>query len=456
MKVTLMVFAFIYTCSMVNSRILFIAVKGDETSFRPNYLIGQKQLFLNPLHVGHVAPTSNSDRRPDCFDNGSPCAYDQDGKYLESQAKFTNIRKPSDTIPSRRQQQLVPAVSNTSTSTNTTIYRPIFAYRTANQKFNMTRAAVSNLVPHTEFLGFLRISKTASTSVLNLLGHTNGALSSANTFIAKQHYSKRRSGLQECIFAQSNNASDHSEHWKTETFHHGCPHPSYKFLKKHWLRSLPFLNEADGPAADVAGGGGGAHSYYLHPFTMIRDPFDRMVSFFYYMQWSYPDWTTTDAQDKLILADDFVGWMETVHKEGGTDIVAVPYQFEALDDDLDTAIDLITGEDPEVLVLLTACTNSSIQLLAEKKPKFFSSETVARFLKSPEASANKRRKKDAAKWDMTLMRRRHKKVFSKDWDFYAAALLQFRGELLSSMLSRSEVDSCIQKLDEIYEEIKIV
>jgi hypothetical protein len=47
-------------------------------------------------------------------------------------------------------------------------------------------------------------------------------------------------------------------------------------------------------------------------------------------------------------------------------------------------------------------------------------------------------------------------VFSKDWDFYAAALLQFRGELLSSMLSRSEVDSCIQKLDEIYEEIKIV
>ena len=123
---------------MVNSRILFIAVKGDETSFRPNYLIGQKQLFLNPLHVGHVAPTSNSDRRPDCFDNGSPCAYDQVGKYLESQAKFTNIRKPSDTIPSRRQQQLVPAVSNTSTSTNTTIYRPIFAYRTANQKFNMT------------------------------------------------------------------------------------------------------------------------------------------------------------------------------------------------------------------------------------------------------------------------------------------------------------------------------
>jgi len=174
------------------------------------------------------------------------------------------------------------------------------------------------------------------------------------------------------------------------------------------------------------------------------------------MQWAYPHWTTTDAQDKLILADDFVGWMETLHKEGDSGIAAVPYQFEALDDDLDTAIDLITGEDPEVLVLITACTNSSIRLLAEKKPQFFSSETVARFLESPKVSANKRRKKDSAKWDMTLMRRRHKTMFSKDWDFYAAALLQFRGELLSSRLSRSEVDSCTQKLDEIYQEIRSV
>ena len=240
----------------------------------------------------------------------------------------------------RQEQQLV--IPATVSIRVVEVHRPIFAYRTANEGFNMTRAAISNLVPRTEFLGFLRISKTASTSVMNLLRHTNGTLSSANAFIAKQHYSKKRSGLQECIFAPSNNASNYSEHWKTKTFHHDCPHPSYKFLKRHWLRSLPFLNEADGPAADVAGGGG-AHSYYFHPFTMIRDPFDRMVSFFYYMQWAYPHWTTTDAQDKLILADDFVGWMETLHKEGDSGMLGVPYQFEALDDDLDTAINLSTG-----------------------------------------------------------------------------------------------------------------
>ena len=109
MKVTLMVFASIYTCStmVVYSRILFIAVKGNETSFRSdNYLISvQKHYFLHPLGhdaVAAAAPTSNSDRRPDCFDNGSPCAYDQVGKYLESQAKFTIIHKPSDAIPSHR------------------------------------------------------------------------------------------------------------------------------------------------------------------------------------------------------------------------------------------------------------------------------------------------------------------------------------------------------------------
>ena len=92
---------------VVYSRILFIAVKGNETSFRSdNYLISvQKHYFLHPLGhdaVAAAAPTSNSDRRPDCFDNGSPCAYDQVGKYLESQAKFTIIHKPSDAIPSHR------------------------------------------------------------------------------------------------------------------------------------------------------------------------------------------------------------------------------------------------------------------------------------------------------------------------------------------------------------------
>ena len=177
----------------------------------------------------------------------------------------------------RRQQQIIPAVSFKVEETVSIELvekrinpRPLFAYRrTANEGFNMTRAAVSNLVPaHTEFLGFLRISKTASTSVMNLLGlghgngSKNGRLSSANTFIAKQHYSKKRSGLNECIFAPSNNASKYSEHWKTKTFNHGCPHPRYKALKMSWLRSLPFLNEADDD--------GGAHSYYFHPFTMIH------------------------------------------------------------------------------------------------------------------------------------------------------------------------------------------
>ena len=83
-----------------------------------------------------------------------------------------------------------------------------------------------------------------------------------------------------------------------------------------------------------------------------------------------------------------------------------------------------------------------VRLLAEKKPHFSSSETVATFLESSKASANKRRKKDSAKWDLTLMRHRRKRIFLEDWDFYAAFLLQFREGLLNFMLSRSEVDFC--------------
>lgn len=88
-----MVFAAIYSCSIVCSRILFIAGKRTETSVLSDkdLISVQKRLFLHsPAH-------SNSDARPDCFNNESPCAYDQVGKYLDN-----FIHKLSDAIPSHR------------------------------------------------------------------------------------------------------------------------------------------------------------------------------------------------------------------------------------------------------------------------------------------------------------------------------------------------------------------
>lgn len=306
--------------------------------------------------------------------------------------------------------------------------------------YNETKTTIEKDQPHTEFLAFLRISKTASTSVMNLLRNN---LHSENAFIKKSEYMNHSDVLLHCAYASSTNTSNNSIHWKNpkEEKNPQCGHPRYTRLMNRLKVAVPFLNEAMAK---------GPHSFYFHPFTIVRDPFDRLVSLFYYMQSIYPAW----SDNKNILDDNFAGWMRNLnnkeYKRGDQDI-----QFEALDDDLDTAINYITGDTPEVFVLTSDCVSTSIRLLAEKKPQFFSVEKVETFLNSSLSNANRRENrvdsKPKAYFNKTRMKERHKILFPEEWHFYGVALIQFRKELLSSTLPLSEVEGCLKKLDQIIE-----
>ena len=88
------------------------------------------------------------------------------------------------------------------------------------------------------------------------------------------------------------------------------------------------------------------------------------------------------------MADDFFGWLDVLQTQNRD---TRPLMFEAIDDDINVAIDLITGDSPEILVLSCDCVNMSLRLLSKTMPQFFDPERVEKFIESPAIHANKRK-----------------------------------------------------------------
>lgn len=287
---------------------------------------------------------------------------------------------------------------------------------------------------YTEFLGFLRISKTASTSVMEFLD----GLYSLNSFLRTEIYDTNKKQVYECMYASIQEDTSRSDRNFGD-----CPHPKYKFLKNQWYKSLPLL--------DVEPTNTQHRYYYFHPFSMVRDPFDRMVSFFYYVQENIPDWSLSEQQDEKILADDFFGWWKVLVQENmETDFLSFLYMYEAFDDDLDTAIELISGDSPEIMITSSDCVDMSLRLMSTLKPQFFAKERVEDFLHS---ASNHARARDMSipkkNFNRTLAREMHKEMFPEDWKFYNAALKQMKRTLMETKKDQFEDDysTCMGRLD---------
>eukprot|EP00986_Skeletonema_menzelii_P017217 scaffold18337_cov98-Skeletonema_menzelii.AAC.3 len=166
---------------------------------------------------------------------------------------------------------------------------------------------------------------------MRFLSDPKDGLYSLNSFLQTDYNIKKVQCAGSCIFA-----SIQEDTSRRDRKFGSCPHTHYKSFKKNWYKALPLLDVEPSSAE---------HRNYFHPFSMVRDPFDRMVSFFYFMQKAIPHWTLSEEQDEKILADDFFGWWKVLVQEKmavDDDVLAIPYMYEAFDDDLDTAIDLIS------------------------------------------------------------------------------------------------------------------
>ena len=326
---------------------------------------------------------------------------------------------------------------------NQTEYLPFMATKHPKGFITFNTTQASSYPPrkgeYTEFLAFLRISKTASTSVMNFLSYDKQGLESLNSFIPQNLYETKKKTIYECFFATSNE----SKAWRKKKRRFGdCPHPGYDRLKEIWQDSISSL-----PSHEVK------HKYYLHSFSMVRDPFERMVSFFYFMQINIPWWSASDKQDERILADDFFGWLDVIQQERRSSyIISHPFMHEAFHPNVDKAIELITGDNPEIMITSSDCVDMSLRLLANKKPQFFDEKRLDAFLHSDSVNSRKRDKSTTKNYfNQTLAREMHKKIFPEDWKFYNAAVKQMRKILLETdelnYQFGEEYATCIEKLN---------
>ena len=211
-------------------------------------------------------------------------------------------------------------------------------------------------------LGFIRIQKTGSTTILSkLLPRETGPL-----------YKCFRGHIDGSDFPQDLYAK-----------HIQCQHLSFVHLFNRWKDEiLPAVHNYLPPEEE-------GMSYTLQIFTIIRDPFDRVLSLFKYMR-KRPTWhaMTTDEHIGFLRQGDIWNWTESMYKRPpsperyGIPLEANYFTQSASDlSRIDHAIPLVQGQYPRILALINECFDASVLLLRERFPRFIREEDVLEFLK---------------------------------------------------------------------------
>jgi hypothetical protein len=123
-------------------------------------------------------------------------------------------------------------------------------------------------------------------------------------------------------------------------------------------------------------------------------------------------------------------------------------QFEYVDDDVDQAIALISGDSPNVTVLINECFEASL-LLMERK---FDFQNVNRFLCVPRPASNKVRSnvsmmRSNHTADLIHLKRQSKLHLVDEYKFYNAAVKQFQKQVSSLSSTRRFYRDAIMSLE---------
>ena len=294
-------------------------------------------------------------------------------------------------------------------------------------------------IPLKQFLGFIRIEKTGSTSLLNFLRFGVDDIYPYTSFLRYEHYREQirpNQHVPRCFFGAVRTGQ---ETLKSQPSDGDCIHVVYTQLLRSFANTLPYLNKL-----------GGKNETSLHVslefFTIVRDPVDRLISLFHYCQRIYPHWKRwfTEAQNERLLADDLEGWLKLM----ATEAAERQDQYAFLAENPEKAISLVQGDSPRILTFVHDCFDTSVRLLVDRKPQFFTLGAAESFLNSTRSTANRRPKKtndEEAK--LRRIREKAKRWFKDDYRFYHAAIEQFRRHLASSNLEPSEIAACNAKLD---------
>jgi len=283
------------------------------------------------------------------------------------------------------------------------------------------------------FVAFLRIPKTGSTSLWWFMNDYSRLENFRNYFGDMKLISPERLWWVSCIFGPKRHDTEESKTVDSDE----CSHLDYTDTREAWLEA-----SASWAALEVERTKADHTRDTMQTFTMVRDPFDRLRSYFNYIYESVEDryWETdeTEAQYSRVLQGDFHGWMELIFAEQ-----EVPHgpQYTFIHEDIDKAIELISGDSPEVIALINECFEASLRLLASKVS--IPTEAVEDFLHSDDYRSNVSGEHQAAESaNMQDLRERSRIYLANEYKFYDAAVEQFKRQLpsLDASLLREKCD----------------
>ena len=362
--------------------------------------------------------------------------------------------------------------------------------------------------PGVAFVGLVRISKTATSSLLDFLHRRLPTYLRSLDYpsflehVLEGQVDSGRALFTACLFGLApeekgalSESIDPPHPQRNLESSVSCPHFSYDRILSQWARSLPNLvalsnwtvpnnrktrRRQEQPRPDTA------VPVKLNVITLLREPMDRYESYFHYWRNTYPDWKI--ETDPLLLETleqgrfaDFLElvpqsrrnvWAEQAkrpHVASGSQpprwmtALTGAFQFEYFDrTNVTEAMTVIDRPFARVLPLLTACFDASLHLLADLFPQHLDASAVESFLQSGKDRVHVRaraaRRIDLPEiiglapvvpYDATTLRRRAREGWLVDeYRFYQAAVQQFRRILEASNVGRAIVHECTHRLDQ--------
>lgn len=213
-----------------------------------------------------------------------------------------------------------------------------------------------------------------------------------------------------------------------------CNHHGYQGLMRVWNKTVHAWMKQEAVHAQVNQGRDAQDALHMKVVIMVRDPFDRLRSYFdYVVSSSHNDFwkeMMTEEQHKRVRARDFAGWLHLLYSEKLT-----PHgtQYEYIDDDVDKAIAAVTGESPKVIPLVSECFVASLRLM--EKEFSFKTGAVDEFMHSAYLHSNPSEKSNATEsLNLDELRERSKQYFPEEYRFYNVAVEQMKRHLDGTQL----------------------
>ena len=314
---------------------------------------------------------------------------------------MTNMAKTESSVSLTQQDHVVNDTEKE--KTNTTI-----------DHISATTNNTTDITENATIMAFIRIPKTGSTSLLNFLMTDSQNLNSqiSNQFWNSMGY--RQQSMYTCLFYNSHvmNTTVHPPR-KPQCAHanHGGLHEAFDESKQYFNMSLPSLKT----------------------FTMVREPFDRLRSFFYYMRLSVNDtqWAknaNTKRMYEQVVNGNFSKWLELLWSEYNV----LDMQYEYLSRNATTAIEMF--ENGTVDVYVNECFDTSLRFMAQRYhmgpvENFLQNSTVVR------SNTNQKKYVNLFRQEQLLELRANAKAwFTDEYRFYNAAVRHFQRQLTSSSM----------------------